>query len=312
MLARGGELRAAATIALMVAVAAGCGGGPSAEETRAELRRWASAVDDICRTTREDITARGGAFDARDLDRVAARASDDVRAAIDRIRRVPISEEARPRVRPFLAELAKVEPRLREMTRTTANGSLKEIGDLGLRLADVTRLLQDRADAAGLRDCADTKQFDAVLDAFTAPVYATQIARFEIWFARALRPLSGHDTPTSAELVRHLRRVGSVFDRAERRLDDLYVYRPNRAVEAADDVEFALDAYEEFVTAVADSLRGGRRIFTPIGAKRFRRGVAKHQREVRRAFAELSTAIGAQPLAVPGAPRPLEPERYSA
>ena len=312
MSARGGKLRAAATIALMVAVAAGCGGGPSAEETRAELRRWASAVDHICQTTREDITARGGALDARDLDRIAVRASDDVRAAIDRIRRVPISEEARPRVRPFLAELAKIEPRLGEMTRTTENGSLEEIGGLGLRLADATRLLLNRADAAGLRDCADAKQFDAVLNAFTAPVYATQVARFEIWFARALRPLSGYDTPTSAELVRRLRRVGSVFDRAERRFDDLYVYRPNRAVKAADDFEYALDAYEEFVTAVADALRGGRRVFTAIGARRFRRGVARHQRDVRRTIAELRTAIGAQPLAVPGAPPLLEPEWDSA
>src|SRR5687768_14709076 len=38
--------RTAAAIALMVAAAAGCGGGASAEETRAELRRWASAVDE--------------------------------------------------------------------------------------------------------------------------------------------------------------------------------------------------------------------------------------------------------------------------
>jgi hypothetical protein len=299
-------------MALMVAAAAGCGGGSSAEETRAELRRWASAVDDVCRTTRERIAARGDAHDALDLDSVAVRASDDVRAAIKRIRRVPISEVARPRVRPFLAELAKIEPRLSEMTRTTADGSLKEIGDLGLLLADATRLFQDRAEAAGLRECADTRQFDAVLNAFTAPVYATQIARFEIWFARALRPLVSYDPPTSADFVRHLSRVSSVFNRAEKRLDDLYVYRPNRAVEAADDLEFALDAYENFLNVVADSLRGGRRVLTPIGVKRFQREVAKHQRELRRAIAKLRTAIAAQPLAVPGAQPPPEPEKDSA
>jgi hypothetical protein len=299
-------------MALMVAAAAGCGGGSSAEETRAELRRWASAVDDVCRSTRERIAVRGGAHAALDLEAVAVRASDDVRAAIKRIRRVPISEEARSRVRPFLAELAKIEPRLSEMTRTTADGSLKEIGDLGLRLADATRLFQDRAEAAGLRECADTRQFDAVLDAFTAPVYATQIARFEIWFARALRSTVRYYPPTPADFVRHLRRLSSVFDRAEKRLDDLYVYRPNRAVEAADDLEFALDAYENFLSAVTDSLRGGRRVLTPIGFKRFQREVAKHQRKVRRALAKLRTAIAAQPLAVPGARPPLEPDTDSA
>jgi hypothetical protein len=198
------------------------------------------------------------------------------------------------------------------MTRTTANGSLNEIGDLGLRLADATRLFQDRAEAVGLRECADTRQFDAVLDAFTAPVYATQIARFDIWVARALRPLVGYVPPTSADFVRHLSRVSSVFNRAEKRLDDLYVYRPNRAVEAADDLEFALDAYENFLNVVADSLRGGRRVLTPIGVKRFQREVAKHQRELRRAIAKLRTAIAAQPLAVPGAQPPPEPEKDSA
>jgi hypothetical protein len=308
MTAGGRRLRTAGAMALMVASAAGCG-GPSAEETRAELRRWASAVDDVCRTTRERIAARGDAHDALDLESVALRASDDVRAAIDRVRRVPISKEARPRVRPFLDELAKIEPRLNEMTRTTADGSLKEIGDLGLRLADATKLFQDRAEAAGLRECADTRQFDAVLNAFTAPVYATQIARFETWFARALRPLVSYEPPTPADFVRNLSRVSSVFDRAEERLDDLYVYRPNRAVEAADDVGFALDAYENFLSVVADSLRGGRRVLTPIGVKRFRRGVAKHQRKVRRTISRLRTAIGAQPLAVPGAQPTREPAK---
>jgi hypothetical protein len=308
MPARARRLRTAATTALIVAAAAGCGGGASAEESRAEVRRWASAVDDVCRATRERIAARGGARDALDLHRVAVLASDDVRAGIQRIRRVPISEAARPRVRPFLAGLARIEPRLSEMTRTTADGRLKEIGDLGLRLADATKLFQDRAEAVGLRECADTRQFDAVLNTFTAPVYATQIARLEIWLARALRPLVGYVPPTSADFVRHLRRVGNVFEQAEKRLEDLYVYRPNRAVEASDDLEFAIDEYEEVLNGVADALRGGRRVLTPVGAKRFRRAVVKHQRELRHAIARLETAIGAPPIAPPGARPPVEPE----
>jgi hypothetical protein len=299
-------------MALMVAAAAGCGGGSSAEETRAELRRWASAVDDVCRTTRERIAARGDADDALELESVAARASEDVRAAIERIRDVPIPKGAGPRVRDFLWELAKIEPRLSEMTRATADGTLKEIGAVGLRLADRTKRFQDRAEAAGLRECADTRQFDAVRDAFTAPVYATQLARFEVWFAGALRPWVSYVPATSTDFVRQLRHLHRVVSRAENRLDDLYRYRPHRAVEADVDLGFALDGYEELLEVVADSLHGGRRILTPIGAKRFRRAVAKHQRDVRRAIAKLRTAIGAEPLAVPGA-RPLrEPEKDSA
>jgi hypothetical protein len=302
MTARGRRLRAAGAMALMAAAAASCGGGSSADETRADLRRWASAVDDVCRTTRERIVARGGPHDAIDLDSVALHASDDVRAAIKRIRGVQISEAARPRVRPFLAELANIEPRLTEMTRTTGHGTLKEIGALGLRLADATRLFQDRAEAVGLRECADKRQFDAVLDAFTAPVYATQIARFEVRCFRALRPLLSYQPPSSVEFVRLLRRVGSIFHWAKNRLDDLYRYRPNRAVEAADDLWFALRGYEDLLDVVADSLDGGQRQLTPVGVKHFRRAVAKHNREVRHAIAKLRKAIGAEPLAVPGGP----------
>jgi hypothetical protein len=311
MTARGRGLRTAAALALTVAATAGCG-GTSAEETRAELRRWASAVDDVCRATRERIAERGDAHDVLDLHRVAERAGDDVRAAIERIRRVPVSEGARPRVRTFLAELAKIEPRLTDMTRTTAGGRLKEIGRLGLRLADATKLFQDRAASVGLRECADASQFDAVLNAFTAPVYATQIARFEISFVRALRPLVSYVPATSAAFARYLRRVGNVLERAERRVDDLYVFRPNRAVEEADDLAFALDAFENYLNEVADALRGGRRALTPLGVKRFRRDVARHHREMRQTITSLRTAIGAQPLSVPGGEPPLAPEEHSA
>jgi hypothetical protein len=304
MTAQGRGLRAAVTMALMATVAGCGGGGAGADETRAELRRWASAVDDVCRATHERIVARGDARDLREVHRVAVRASDDVRAGIERIRRVPISEEARPRVRSFLGGLAKIEPRLSEMTRTTVDGSLEEIGRLGLRLADETRLFQDRAHAVGLRECADARQFDAVLDAFTAPVYATQIARLEVWLTSSLRPLVGYVPSTPADFVRQLNRVGGVFQQAEKRLEDLYVYRPNRAVKADDDLHFALDAYETFLHDVADALDGGRRVLTPLGVRRFKRGVAKRQREVRQTFDELRAAIGARPFAVPGVQPP--------
>ena len=311
MTARGRRLGTAAAIAL-VAAAPGCDNGPSAEETRAELRRWVSAVDDVCRATREDIAARGEARDAHDLHRVAESAGDDVRAAIERIRRVPISDEARARVRPFLAELEKIAPRLSEMTRTTADPALNEIGKLGLALADATKLLQLRAEAVGLRECADARQFDAVLNTFTAPVYATQIAQLEVWFARALRRLASAPPPTSPEFARHLRRVSRVFDQAEKRVDDQYDFRPKRADKAADDLELALIAYEDFLTDVADALRGGRRVLTAVGVKEFQRRLAKRDREVRDSIIAVRNAIGARPLAVPGAEPPRAPEQESA
>jgi hypothetical protein len=294
-----------------MAAAAGCGGGSSPEDPRAELRRWRAAVDDVCRTTRERIAARGDARDALDLESVAARASEDVRAAIKRIRGIPVSATNRRRVRPFLAELEKAEPQLSAMTRTTADGSLKQIGRLALRLADATKRFQDRADAAGLHECADTRQYDAVFDAFAAPVYATQIAGVEIWLARTLRPLRTSPSPASPGYARYLHRLGRVFQRAEERIDDLYEYCPHRAVEASDDVHFALDDLESFLDQVADSLHGGRRILTPKGVNQFERQFSRLQRKVGRTIEELKTAIGAEPLVVPGA-QSLESEEEAA
>ena len=148
-----------------------------------------------------------------------------MRAAIARIRRVPISGEARRKVRPFLDELGKVEPRLSDMTRTVAGG--------------------DRS-------------------------------------------------------------------RAEDRLGDLYECRPNRAVDAETNLSEALGSYEQFLELYIYTLRGGNRVLTEAGGRRFRREAVRHAREVRRAFADLRGAIGADPLPGPGAEPPAEPDSSPA
>jgi hypothetical protein len=297
-------MRAAAAIALVVLAAAGCGGGSKADEPR----RWASAVDDICRETHESLASRGDAQDLRDLHRIAERASEDVRSAVKRIREVPISEETRRRALFFLGELDRIEPQLSEMTRTTAGGRLEQIGRMGIRLADATQRLQRRAESAGLHVCADTRQFDAVLDAFTAPVYATQVAQFERRLDRGLRRLGDYRAPSSPDFASHVRQVATLLENAERHLDDLGDFLPNRAVEAERDLTFALDAYENDLNAVGDVLRGGRYL-TPVGVRQFNRVVAKRRRAVDRALPALRTAIGVDPL---GAKAPLDAEKETA
>jgi hypothetical protein len=146
-----------------------------------------------------------------------------------------------------------------------------------------------------------------VLDAFTAPVYATQIARWEVWLTRALRRLGNYHPPWSPDFAGHVRRVGKVLEEAERRIGDVYGFRPNRAVEAADDVEFALDAYETDLNAVADALRGGR-FLTRVGVKQFNRAVAKRRRKLDDCIAAHRKAIGAKPLVQPQ----MEPEKSTA
>jgi hypothetical protein len=87
-------------------------------------------------------------------------------------------------------------------------------------------------------------------------VYATKIAQFEIWLARALCGPSR---------------------------DDLYEYRPNRAVEQDTALGFALEGHESFLEDVADSLHAA----------------AKRRRKLRRTMAKLKEAIGADPVVVP-------------
>ena len=105
----------------------------------------------------------------------------------------------------------------------------------------------------------------------------------------------------SSEFAGHLRRVAAVLEEAERRLDDLYVFRPNRAVEASGDVSFALDMYETYLTDVAESLRGGRYL-TRRGIRQFNRDVRELRRDLDRSLTKLGPAIGAQPFEA------LEPE----
>jgi hypothetical protein len=147
-----------------------------------------------------------------------------------------------------------------------------------------------------------------VLDAFTAPVYATQVARFERWLDRGQRRLGSFREPSAPDFAPHVRRVATLLENAERRLDDLSDFLPNRGVEAERDLTFALDAFENDLNAVADVLRGGRYL-TPVGVKQFDRVVAKRRRAVNRALPALRTAIGVEPL---GAKAPLDAEKETA
>jgi hypothetical protein len=65
--------------------------------------------------------------------------------------------------------------------------------------------------------------------------------------------------------------------------DDLYEYRPNRAVKEDTALGFALEGHESFLEDVADSLHAA----------------AKRRRKLRRTMAKLKEAIGADPVVVP-------------
>jgi hypothetical protein len=195
-------------------------------------------------------------------------------------------------VQHFLAELDRVEPLLADMTRTVADGEPKQVGRLGNRLADAARSFQDRAGAAGLRACADERQFDAVLDTFVTPVYATQTVQFQLWLSREVGRLP---TPSASDFVRGMRRFAAVLDRAERRMEDMYEFRPKRADDAASELEFALEDYASYLDDTADSL-GTTHILTPAGVKQYERDIDELARELDRAQDAHIRAIGAKPL----------------
>jgi hypothetical protein len=67
--------------------------------------------------------------------------------------------------------------------------------------------------------------------------------------------------------------------------------------------------YETFLGDVADALRGGRRVLTPVGVRHFQRETRKLERDLKDAIAEMRSSIGAK---APGADPPLETEQSAA
>ncbi|MGH2945388.1 MAG: hypothetical protein ACRDPC_03860 [Solirubrobacteraceae bacterium] len=283
------------------ALAGGCGGGdePSAAERKAELKRWAQRADAICRDAEQSIVAHGEAVDLRDLDAVAVRASADVTAAIDAIRRLRVPEGARPKVRPVLRELDRVESMLEQLTRATEAIDVPELSRLASEFLTLKHV-QEKARAAGIDECMRGAAGGVVSQAIVAPIFATQVSAFEQWLVRALTRLDPA-RPRTPDQLAYYDRLNDLATRARQRWDKLKP--PDRAEYEAENYGRALADFRELTADVAAEVERGREI-TPSWARTVRKRFRRVGGSERRAMRNLLEMVGARPIPVD----PAEPE----
>jgi hypothetical protein len=282
----------------LLAPVAGCGDddGPSAAERRAAHARWVERADTICRDVEQDIVARGAPIDVLDVDRVAVRASQDVRAAADEIRSLRTPPGVSRRVRPFVDELGRLEEHLGLLTRASADADMDALADTARALRGDAGRLHDRAGAAGLRDCGRSEMAVVVYDAIVAPVFANHADRFNRWFHTSLRRLSRPLPDTPRETADYYARVEVLVRRARERWTGLLM--PERVREAARAYDQVLDDVERLSGAIADEVDGGRR-YSLKRAREIEREYIRLDRRERRAMRRVMKVTGARPLAVP-------------
>jgi hypothetical protein len=294
--------RGGLAVVLAAAVASGCGGGdePSAAEREAQLERWAQRADAICRDAEQSIVAHGEAIDLRDLDAVAVRASADVTAAIDAIRGLRVPEGARPKVRPVLGELDRVESMLEQLTRATETIDVPELSRLASEFRSLDQL-QEKARAAGIDECMRGAAGGVVSQAIVAPIFATQVSAFEQWLVRALTRLDPTRPRTVDQLAAYYHRLNELATRARERWDKLKP--PDRADYEAENYARALADFRKLTADVAAEVERGREI-TPSWARTVQKRFRRVGGSERRAMRNLLEMVGARPIPVD----PAEPE----
>jgi hypothetical protein len=284
--------------AALLAPVAGCGGddGPSAAERRAAHARWVERADEICRDAEQDIVARGAPIDVLDVDRVAVRATQDVRAAVEEIRSLRTPPGASRRVRPLVDELARLEERLASLTRASADADASALLATAHELRGDAGRLYERAHAAGLRECGRSEMAVAVFDAIVAPVFANEAARFNRWFQTSLRRLGRTLPDTPREAARYYARLAALVGRARDRWKVMNT--PDRVQDAALAYDEVLGDVQRLSGEISDELAGGRR-FTLKRAREIERAYMGLDRRERKAMRRVMKVNGARPLALP-------------
>jgi hypothetical protein len=303
-----GGWRGGLAVLLVAAAAGGCGGDdkPTAAERKAELKRWAQRADAICEETERQIALRGGPLDVIDLDAIAVRAVRDIRGAVARIRRLRVSPEVRPMVRPVLTELERLEPQLTELTRATEDGDMGALVSIAAGLQASGHALGEQARAAGLRRCGREQAAEAASDAIVAPVFATEVEAFETWLVKSVRRVTRRLPRTEAQVAAFYTRVHELLTRAGERWDDLFP--PDRAQDAALAYGRALGRVEWYAGDIAAQIDNGRAV-TPTWARTIQRRFNRLDRAERKAMRKLRRVVGSQPVPVaPGEEPPAESE----
>jgi hypothetical protein len=215
--------RAGVTGLVMAAAVAGCGGDdePTSAERGAAKNRWIQHVDAACRHANQAIAERGWPADLVDLDRLVVRGIEDVRGAIHAIAREPVPEGAGPHPGQFVRDVKALDPELSKLSDASEDLDPHAL----VRAADALKPriagLQERAEAAGLRDCLSHDERFFIPDAVRAPVFAEQLARLERSLLRRIRAVNFADASSPGEFARAFERYAEVIDDALDGIDKL-------------------------------------------------------------------------------------------
>lgn len=291
----GVRMKGRAAVLLVVALA-GCGGGggdkdpaQSAADRRAELDRWVSRADGVCRKSNEAIAERGWPRTLVELDKAAARAVEDVRAASRAIQGLAPPKGSEERVKPFVASVRELDGLLDRVTETTDAYKPKRLNDLAVDLQTGLQEVEDTSKELGLRECAANDEHTWVPDAMRAPVYAQQLADVDRKLGKRAKA-AAEPVTTPADAAGNLDRLSDIVFSAERLLRELKP--PQWAVEQAGRYSMTL----RDLTGVLDE---GARVFdSDITFAEYRRYGAKLNRVLRverRRYRQLYKAVGAIP-----------------
>lgn len=208
---------------VMAATLVGCGGGdePTTEQRRAAKSRWVDRVDAACRKANDAIAERGWPADLVDLDRLVVRGIEDARAAIRTIARERLPEGAGPRPAAFVRDLKALDPELTKLSEASEDlepGALVKAAEaLKPRLAAV----QERAKAAGVRQCLTHDERIFIPDAVRAPVFAEQLAKLDRSLLRRMKSIDFADASTPGEFAQAFKHYSELIDSAIEGIDRL-------------------------------------------------------------------------------------------
>jgi hypothetical protein len=251
---RAGRLAAACVVVLVP----GCGGGTAGEDVS-----WAQRADGICDRAERSIRGLGVPEDVGELGGATKAASEEIRAAIGRIRALEVPDAERRRARPFLDDLALVEQHLERIASAAAAGDRRPIFKAGRRLRLDAIDLGQHAEAAGLTRCGREELGVAAADAVLAPPFAEDLARSHGTFVLGERALARRYDPRGG--VRDRARYWVALWALVQRTGKGYVEPPEGEMDAIQDYWNVFHDLEDRVDFLSSIAKGE----IPITSERF-------------------------------------------
>jgi hypothetical protein len=286
------------TVIVLMAVLAGCGGGPdgpTAREKRAALDKWTRTADAACEKANKAIAKRGWPVNLVDLDRLTVRAITDIQAASKTIRAQKAPAGAEEKVRPFVRSLEELDATMKTLSTATEKFKIARLDKFLPELGGSLQKVETASRKLGLRECAAHDEHVFIPDAVRAPVFAQQLADLDRKLVKRTKRISAGSASTPQEAAKSLRELSDIAGTYARRLEDLKP--PYWARKESDDYVVVLRTLGRVLDKGAKALSSPP--ITPAEGEAFDAQLARAARAERKGIKKLLKSIGAVPT-VPG------------